>query len=263
MNKRIKDAFDQIHAEEKLISQTREYLEAQRQNEERTRRRRYRYVLAMAASFLFLAVSAVSLSLFFTTTATISVDVNPSLELHINRFDRVLSVTGYNADGQELADSLHVRFLNYEDAVEQVLASSQISELLNSDAFLEVTVAGSDDGQCGQILASMETATAHHANSHCGTATQEEVTEAHDAGLSFGKYRAFLELQALDPDITMEDVQDMTMREIRELIQSLGGQTDTGTESETEEETEEDGGSGHHGEGNGEHGHHGWDESSE
>ena len=90
-------------------------------------------------------------------------------------------------------DHSHADTIEACHAVEQVLASSQISELLNSDAFLEVTVAGSDDGQCGQILASMETATAHHANSHCGTATQEEVTEAHDAGLSFGKYRAFLE----------------------------------------------------------------------
>ena len=31
--------------------------------------------------------------------AVISVDVNPSIELSINRFDRVIDVEGYNADG--------------------------------------------------------------------------------------------------------------------------------------------------------------------
>lgn len=32
--------------------------------------------------------------------------------------------------------------------------------------------------------------------------TPEEVASAHETGLSCGKYRAFLELQLLDPDIT-------------------------------------------------------------
>ena len=36
--------------------------------------------------------------------------------------------------------------------------------------------------------------------------------------ISIGKYRAFLELQALDPSVTPEEVQKMTMREIRERM---------------------------------------------
>ena len=51
----------------------------------------------------------------------------------------------------------------------------------------------------------------------------EDVENAHEAGLSLGKYRVFLEVQALDPDITPEEVQGMTMREIRELIRELSG----------------------------------------
>ena len=38
---------------------------------------------------------------------------------------------------------------------------------------------------------------------------------AQEAGLPYGKYRAFLELQALDPSLTPEDVAGMTMQEIR------------------------------------------------
>ena len=38
------------------------------------------------------------------------------------------------------------------------------------------------------------------------------------AGLSFGKYQAWQVLQDLNPDITLEEVQDMTMSEIRDLI---------------------------------------------
>ena len=50
---------------------------------------------------------------------------------------------------------------------------------------------------------------------------------AHDCGLSYGKYRAYLELAALDPTVTPEEVQGMTMREIRDRIAALSGGTAT------------------------------------
>lgn len=48
-----------------------------------------------------------------------------------------------------------------------------------------------------------------------------ELAAAHQAGLSYGKYRVFLEARALDPSLTPQDVKDMSMRQIRDLIQSL------------------------------------------
>ena len=46
----------------------------------------------------------------------------------------------------------------------------------------------------------------------------DDVKEAHSVGLSFGKYRAFLELQKVNPDITIDDVKGLTMRQVRDLI---------------------------------------------
>ena len=42
-----------------------------------------------------------------------------------------------------------------------------------------------------------------------------------EMGLSYGKYLAFLEIQSRYPDITPQEVQGMTMREIRDLLDSL------------------------------------------
>lgn len=80
-------------------------------------------------------------------------------------------------------------------------------------------------------------------NAYCYFVTPEEVASAHETGLSCGKYRAFLELQLLDPDITPEAVQNMTMREIRELIDSLSVNSGTDTSSYRNQ------GHGHHGHG--------------
>lgn len=72
---------------------------------------------------------------------------------------------------------------------------------------------------------------------------------AHEAGLSYGKYMAYLELKELDPDIAPEDVQGMTMREIRDRIGQLSGNAEL---SDIDGSGQESGG--HHQENYGGHG---------
>lgn len=66
----------------------------------------------------------------------------------------------------------------------------------------------------------VQSCTSGQNNVYCYASRLEEVEAAHSAGLSYGKYRAFLELQEIDPSISTDDVQGMTMREIRNLIES-------------------------------------------
>ena len=76
-----------------------------------------------------------------------------------------------------------------------------------------------------------------HQNVYCHSGNSEEVHHAHDAGLSFGKYQAWQVLQDLDPDITLEEVQDMTMSEIRDLIWKYSQEKSPGEDQSTESET--------------------------
>ena len=43
--------------------------------------------------------------------------------------------------------------------------------------------------------------------------------------MSVGRYQAYLRLRELDPDITAEEVQAMTMREIEQLLQAYAQET--------------------------------------
>ena len=180
--------------------------------------------------------------LYFTPTAAISVDINPSLELTVNRFDKVLSAQGFNEEGQALADTLDLSFAHYTDVVEELLATDQITALLSGDAVLTITVVGGSDSQSARLLSGVETCTAGRENAYCYCAHGEDMEAAHDAGLSYGKYQAFLALQALDPSVTAEEVQGMTMRELRDRIAALGGDLEATGHTES---------SGHHGNGNG------------
>lgn len=237
MDERIRDAFDSIRAEEKLKESTRAVL-----TNARTRRRRPARYLAAVACLVLLVAGIGGYQFYFAPTSVLSIDINPSLELGVNRFDRVVTVQSYNEDGQALADTLELKYLDYREALDQLLASPDISERLAQGALLSITVAGENETQCGRLLAGAEACTAGQENVSCRHGNTEELEQAHHAGLSLGKYQAFLELQALDPTVTADDVAGLTMRQIRDWIDAL----EQGVPVEGESQTGGQSGHGHH-----------------
>lgn len=85
----------------------------------------------------------------------------------VNRFDRVISVQGWNDDGTALAETLDLTNQTYTDAVETILASETIEALMAQNAVVEIGVIGEDDAHCAQMLAAVESCTAGQQNAHC------------------------------------------------------------------------------------------------
>ncbi len=216
----IKEAFDKINAEDELKARTRAFLAKKTNNYTEYRVPNVQRLAAAAACFLCLLAG--SYWLYFVPTAEISIDINPSIELGINRFDQVISARGRNDDGKELASSLHLRFTNYTEAIHRTLESQKIITLLSNDEMVTIAVVGSDEARCAKMLSNIKSCTAGQENTYCCYLTHsDEVAAAHEMGLSYGKYSAFLELQSLAPDMTPEEIQDMSMREIRSRINAL------------------------------------------
>ena len=221
MNNALRELFEPIRAEEDLKDRTRAFLAERTQGYAKRTEAKRRYPAYAAACACLLLTLLGGRWLYFTPTAAISMDINPSIELSVNRFDRVIAVTGFNEDGQELSKELDVKYKNYAQAVEQILHHDSTTALLSGNEIMAITVTGSNGRQSASILSSVETCAAGRRNIDCYAALPEEAAAAHEAGLSCGKYRAFLELQLLDPDITPRDVQGMTVREIQDMLGSL------------------------------------------
>ena len=253
MNDTLKEALDRIQAEPSLKEDTLAFLSEKTNGYRRAPvpRSHARPLLSLAACLLLMVCLGLW-KVWFTPVSVISIDINPSLELELNRFDRVISVEGYNEDGQVLADSLSVQFLNYQDALEEILSSETVENCLAREDLLSIAVVDDDAQRQQALLAGVQSCTAGHGPSHCYAADSTALEDAHHAGLSYGKYQAYLELLALDPDITPQQVQAMTMREIRQRIDALSS-----AEPSTQEESSEPQSSGQYGQGNGQgSGHH-------
>ena len=252
MNSAFKELFGPIRAEEDLKDRTRTFLTERTRGYTKRAAAKRRYPAYAAACACLALVLLGGRWLYFTPTAEISIDINPSLELSVNRFDRVISVTGFNEDGRELSRDLNVKYKNYTQAVEQILHHDSITALLSDGEVMSITVVGPDRQQSAKLLSGVEACAAGQRNVDCYSARPEEAAAAHEAGLSCGKYRAFLELQCLDPDITPEAVQGMTMREIWDMIERLS--SDGGSDAPQPGGW----GNGYHGNGHGGW-RHGWD----
>ena len=232
----FKESLDEIRADDRLTARTKDYLAQQIHQKKRQPRPALR--AAAAAACLLILVSAGGAWLYLTPAAYISIDINPSLELGINRFDRVVSVESFNDDGEDLAEQLDIRYMDYNDALEQLLSEQAVQAYLTEGAFMSVTVACGNDAKSSQILENVESCTAGHSNISCHSANIEEMHEAHSAGLSLGKYRAYLELKSLDPSITIDEIRSLSMREIRNLIDAYNAK-DSAPDSSNDSDAED------------------------
>ncbi|MDO4547821.1 MAG: hypothetical protein Q4D04_06985 [Clostridia bacterium] len=225
MINRIKDAFDSVHAQETLKQNTKEIIRSRIKTRESCRYNIRRFAVACAC-FVLVVVAFGGWHIYMTPVSAISINVNPSVELGVNRFERVIAVNGFNDDGMELIESVNMMHLPYLRALEVLMYSALFEEYLEEDALISITVIGQteEDGEMMRSrIASCDYASRPNVECRCGR--RDEVTAAHALGLSFGKYRALLELQELDPNVTAEDIRGLTMRQIRNMIYEL--RTDT------------------------------------
>lgn len=218
MRERVRDAFDQITADEALKEQTRAFLAQERRKAAPTRRP----IRRMAAVLVCLMCLLVGVGgwAYLTPTSAISIESSAALELEVNRFDRVVAVRGADDAGCVLAQTLDLQHLPYQQAMQIVL-----DQQADDGEPVSIGVTGSNDSQCQAILQQAQTCT--NGQAACYAADAKTLEQAREAGLPLGKYRMLLTLQQLDPDLTAEDVQGMRMSELRRLQAALSGEEDT------------------------------------
>lgn len=215
-DERLQSAFDSVHAEEDLKNSARAYV---RQAGKKGSRHRFQCGFRSAAALACMLVvfcGGYLFRMYFEPVSVISIDINPSIELGINSFDRVICVETFNEDGRELVDAVPVRFLNYQEAVDRIVTSQTVTELLAQEEELIIAVVGEDESRNAALCSSLDSFANSAGASRCYSASLQSVEHAHSCGMSYGKYLAYLEALEQDASLTPEEVQDMTMKEIRE-----------------------------------------------
>ncbi|MCL1965472.1 MAG: anti-sigma factor domain-containing protein [Firmicutes bacterium] len=176
-----------------------------------------------AACFIVLVLAAFGgYGLYCTETSLISVDVNPSLELSVNRFGRVISVTSYHEDAAMLLQAEEVKGFSYTRAIDTLLKSDALRPYLESGDCLDFTVysKAGDTAMIDCLTSRVQSLIDIYPGIrvHCNSAGEAAVKSAHSHHMSIGKYLAFLELQALAPEANIDDYTHCGIGAIRNQI---------------------------------------------
>lgn len=248
MENKIQDAFDSIKADSGLKETTKELLSHKRGEKERvSHRMRIQRTFAAVCGMLLLAVGIGSFWWIQTPVSYVSIDVNPSVELALNRFDRVVDAKAYNPEGEEILRGLSLKGKKYIEAIDAVVESKAMERYLAQQAEIVFTVAAD-----GHRESEIETGVSH-CQGHIPQSTHslgtdlKTAVQAHEHGLSVGKYYAYLQLSQYDSTVTVEECRHMSMGEIHGMIKEheQGGGNCQETEKEKSNEgcEEESGGS--------------------
>lgn len=188
-----------------------------------------RKVLIGAACFLVIAVggSGAAYAYYQTPVAYLSLDINPSVELGVNAFDKVVTAEGYNEDGQTILAGLDVTGSTVNDAVQSLIESADEKGYIAEDGstVISLTSETNDSEKAAELQASSETGAKEaleglekEAVVQKDNVAIERRDEARELGITPGKLNLINKLQAVDPDATIEEYKDASVKDIMKSI---------------------------------------------
>jgi len=195
---------------------------SQTQTRSRSARRFSRAALALAACLVLAVLGLAGFGAYTTNTAYVDIELNPSITLGLNRFDVVIGVWANNADGQAVLDTTALRGRSYRQALVLLTENATFQSFLDEDSFLVISLASDDERQLVKLL-SFSQSLSENLPCECwlNQLDQEERHAADAADMGIARYQVAQILIALDETMTIEDCQQMSMRELREAISAL------------------------------------------
>lgn len=202
------------------------------QNPEKKTRKPLRLAALAAAACLVLAIGGGSVYYNQSQTAAsiVSLDVNPSIELTLNRRERVLRATPLNEDAAAVLDGMDLKGATLDVAVNALMGSllknGYVDELANS---ILITVEDDDATRAAQLESQLtETVNAVMTSSSINgailsqTVNQDQALQAKadEYGISLGKAQLIQQLVDQNPTLTFESLAGRTVNDLNLLLSS-------------------------------------------
>jgi len=235
MNTNFKSALNQIKADEALVKKAEMNLQNSLSNNKKAKlinlfktRAASKFFIA-AASFLVIIIggSSAAYAYYQTPVAYLSLDINPSVELGVNAFGKVVTAEGCNEDGQAILADTDVTGSTVEDAVQCLILSADCKGYIAADGSCVISLTSETNNTDKAI--NIQTKSELGVNQalieleKLAVVQKDNVAiecrdEAKQLGITPGKLNLINKLQVVDPTATIDDYKDASVKEIMECI---------------------------------------------
>ena len=197
------------------------------------RKRRYMGLIAACLALVLLAGGGgIFYQRAYAVASVISLDVNPSIELTVNRSEKVLSCTGLNDEAKavlaDMGGGQDLKGAKLDVAVNAIVGALVRNGYLdNLDSAILISVEDSDAARGArlqqQLVASVDGVLQTAANnasvlSQSVTADKTLDSRARQNNISTGKASLVEQVIALNPDLSFDGLAALSVEELRDLI---------------------------------------------
>jgi hypothetical protein len=221
LNNKVHDAFESIKAEEELKQNTYAFLQTKIKQKRRFPVRR----VALATVMLFAMTSLFSYNVYYSKAFYLDIDVNPSIELTLNRFDRIIATAAYNEDGEQILSNISIKNKTYKNALKILISEMEEQGYIEDSNLFSATLQADNESIEKELLDEIKSfinttleAKSSSIKQDIFEVDEETKTVAHEHHVSPAKYLAIEELQTLMPETTFEHNLEHSISEINDLI---------------------------------------------
>ena len=166
--------------------------------------------------------------------AYISLDINPSIEISVNVFDRIISLKGVNNDGKILADLHNYRNMKVDEGIKNVIHSAVQQGYIKAeiDNMVFMTLSSKDANKTNELDRTIGISASEEIQSsgvevklYIEDNSIQNHKDAEKLGISPGKLVLIKKLKENEPQIDLQNYIDIS---VKEIIKSI-------TENEKEE----------------------------
>lgn len=214
--------------------------------------KKIRFMSSVAAAVAVVFGCGIAAYAYWTPYSYVSLDVNPSIEYSLNRFDRLLEVTGVNEDGEDIVEQLQLDALRNQK-IDQAIAITieQIKEQGYFDGTPQgvvIATSAQDVEKAEQLAEDLKQSVEHITEDEEISVESfpvglERVQEARELGVTPGKLNLVEKLRdsAANPDqVSLEEWLDKPVKEIMRAIKENRKQSPAEEQEAEEQETPEE-----------------------
>lgn len=158
--------------------------------------------------------------------AYVTFDINPSMELRLDQSHTVIETKAYNKDGEALLSQLNLTNHTLADSVDMMIQHPSFQAYME-EGYLQVSVYSDDTKTSRELETLLDQTLADHYNEDqygCSCASKHDHEMAGTHHISLGRYQMIEDIIAIDTTYTVNDLEQKTMRELKDLYQQLSGE---------------------------------------
>lgn len=87
----------------------------------------------VAASFLLLVFLSSGIFLYNEPVSAVTIDINPSVELYVNRWNKIVKIVPLNDDGKNLVNELSIKNLDISNGIEKIYEKCKSENYITED----------------------------------------------------------------------------------------------------------------------------------